>query len=61
MQERGFAVEIHSPKTIAKVPGFTTSYGEMVIFYNNRLTTGAYSNAIQNFYTLLLREFRHTG
>ena len=27
---------------------------------NNRLTIGACSNAIQNFYTLLLTEFRHT-
>ena len=36
------------------------AYGEMVIFYNNRLTMGAYSNTIQNFYTLFLMEFRHT-
>ena len=38
----------------------SASYGEMVIFYNNRLTVGAYSNAIQNVYTLLLTEFSQT-
>ena len=35
-------------------------YGEMVVFRNNRLTIGAYSNAIQNVYTLLLTDFHHT-
>ena len=30
------------------------AYGEIVIFYNSRLTIGVYSNAIQNFYTPLL-------
>ena len=39
---------------------FSRTYGEMVIFQNNGITIGAYSNAIQKFYTLLLREFRHT-
>ena len=31
--------------------------GEMVTFWNNRLTIGAYSSAIQNFYTLYSRHF----
>ena len=35
------------------------THGEMAICYNDVLTIGIYLNAIQNFYTQLLREFRH--
>ena len=38
----------------------TYPYSELVIFENNRLTIGTYSNTIQNLYKLLLTEFRYT-
>ena len=45
---------------VARHQEIGTACGEMVIFENNRLTIGTYSNAIQNFRALLLTEFRHT-